>query len=166
MHYVAGALLIAQFALMWVVDGSVHIPGLDWLAWAVWLCGISLLALSMLTLRGRGRVPEGRSCVETVALVDTGLYALVRHPLYLGWLLMYAVVPLFKPNALLAVLGMAGIVCVVWFTLQEEALLLDKFGDSYRSYMQTVPRYSFLAGSVRYLRARWAGRQVSRPDAR
>jgi protein-S-isoprenylcysteine O-methyltransferase Ste14 len=159
MHYVAGALLIAQFALMWVVDESVRIQGLDWLAWAVWLCGIGLLTLSMLTLRRKGRVPDGRSCVETAVLVDTGVYGLVRHPLYLGWLLMHAVVPLFKPNALLAVLGIAGIACVVWFTLQEEALLLDKFGDSYRSYMQKVPRYNLLAGGVRCLRARWKERK-------
>jgi protein-S-isoprenylcysteine O-methyltransferase Ste14 len=155
MHWTAGVLLVVQFALMWVVDESVRIDGLDWLAWAVWLSGIVLLTLSLLTLRWRGKAPDGRSCVETAVVIDTGVYALVRHPMYLGWMLMHAVVPLFEPNALLAVLGIAGIICVVWFTLREEALLLDRFGDSYRNYMQAVPRYNLLAGAARLLRTNW-----------
>lgn len=164
MHYIAGILPVVQFALTWVVEESVDIEGLDWLAWAVWLGAILLLTLSMLTLRRRGGVPEDRSYVATAVLISTGVYGLIRHPQYPGWLLMHAVVPLFKPNALLAVLGMAGIACVVWFTLQEEAELLAKFGDSYRNYMQTVPRYELLAGAARQLRTRWKGRQVTGPN--
>ncbi len=164
LHYVAGALLVVQFALMWVVDASVRLEGLDYLAWTVWLGAILLLTLSMLTLNRRGGVPEGRTYVETANLVDTGVYGLIRHPQYLGWLLMHAVVPLFKPNALLAILGMAGIACVIWFTGQEEAVLLDKFGDRYRSYIQTVPRFNLPAGGARRLRTWWGKRQASGAD--
>jgi protein-S-isoprenylcysteine O-methyltransferase Ste14 len=154
MHYVAGVLLIIQFALMLIVEESVHVRGLDWLAWAVWLVAVLLLTLSMLTLRRRGGVLKGRSYVETSVVVDEGIYGLVRHPQYLGWLLMHAVVPLFKPDALLALLGIAGIACVVGFTLQEEARLLDRFGNSYRNYMRSVPRYNLLGGGARRILAK------------
>jgi protein-S-isoprenylcysteine O-methyltransferase Ste14 len=151
MHYVAGALLLAQFALMWVLDNSIDIEGLEYLAWAVWLVAATLLALSMLTLRSRGQVQDGRSYVETEALVATGVYALVRHPQYLGWMLMYVAMILFKPNWILAVPGIAGAACVYRFTVQEEAFLKEKFGDSYRRYMQAVPRFSLVTGVVRLL---------------
>jgi protein-S-isoprenylcysteine O-methyltransferase Ste14 len=151
MHYVAGALLLAQFALIWVLDDSVDIKGLQYLAWAVWLVAAILLAASMLTLRRRGQVQEGRSCVETEALITTGVYALVRHPLYLGWMLMYVAMVLFKPNWILAILGIAGAACVYRFTVQEEALLKEKFGESYRRYTQAVPRFNLVAGAIRQL---------------
>jgi protein-S-isoprenylcysteine O-methyltransferase Ste14 len=112
MHYVAGALLIAQFVLMWAVDASIGVQGLETLAWAVWLLAVALLAASTLTLRSRGQAPEGRDFVETEALVATGVNGLVRHPMYLGWALMYAVMFLFKPNWMIAVLGLAGAACV------------------------------------------------------
>jgi protein-S-isoprenylcysteine O-methyltransferase Ste14 len=34
----------------------------------------------------------------------------------------------------------------------EEAYLLDRFGDPYRTYMRTVPRFGLFTGLVRYLR--------------
>jgi protein-S-isoprenylcysteine O-methyltransferase Ste14 len=154
MHYVAGALLLAQFALMWVLNKSVDIEGLEYLAWAVWLVAATLLAVSMLTLRSRGQVQDGRSYVETEALVATGVYALVRHPLYLGWMLMYAAVVLFNPNWMLALSGIAGAACVYRFTVEEEALLKEKFGESYRRYMQAVPRFNLAAGVIRRLMRR------------
>jgi protein-S-isoprenylcysteine O-methyltransferase Ste14 len=151
MHYIAGALLLAQFALMWVLNKSIDVDGLEYLAWAVWLVAVALLAASMLTLRSRGQVQEGRSCVETEALVATGAYSLVRHPLYLGWMLMYVAMVLFKPNWILAILGLAGAACVYRFTVQEEALLNEKFGEAYRRYMQAVPRFNLVAGAIRLI---------------
>jgi protein-S-isoprenylcysteine O-methyltransferase Ste14 len=162
MHYVAGALLIAQFALMWVVDATIDVEGLETLAWAVWLVAMALLAASTLTLRGRGQAQEGRDFVETEALVATGVYGLVRHPMYLGWALMYAVTFLFKPNWMLAVLGLLGASCVYLFSLQEEARLKEKFGLAYTRYMQAVPRFNLVAGAIQFLRKRRVEAQ-SRP---
>ena len=103
------------------------------------------------TLRSRGQVREGRSFVETESLVATGVYRMVRHPLYLGWILMYVAVILFNPHWIIAVLGFAGILCVYRFTLQEEAWLRERFGQSYERYMRAVPRFNLLAGAIRLL---------------
>ncbi len=139
MHYVAGTLLLAQFILMWILDRPAAPRALDYVAVATWLVGIVLIALPIPKSRRQGQAPRGASFVSTQVLVDTGIYALVRHPLYLGWLLMHLVVWLFNPHWILGGLGILGAACVYRFTRQEEKLLIEKFGASYRRYMERVP---------------------------
>jgi len=149
MHYVAGALLVADFVLMWVLDKQFNLKGLEYLGWVVWAVAMVLLFLPMATLRQRGQVRQGNSYVETETLVESGVYGLVRHPQYLGWLLMYLVVLLFNPNWILAIVSILGVACVYCFTQQEDQLLVAKFGEPYRHYMQSVPRFNLLAGIIR-----------------
>jgi protein-S-isoprenylcysteine O-methyltransferase Ste14 len=151
MHYFAGALLLAQFALMWVLKKTVVLTGLDYVAVVIWLVAMVLIFLPMVTLRRKGQVPPGESFVSTKGLVDTGIYAFVRHPLYLGWMLMYLVVLLFNPNWILAGIGILGTACVYVLTRQEEQLLIEKFGESYRHYMREAPRLNLPAGVIRWL---------------
>lgn len=157
MHYIAGAMLLAQFALMWILGKTVALKGLDYVAIATWLVAMVLIFLPTLTLRRKGRVPPGESFVSTEVLVDTGVYAIVRHPLYLGWMLMYLVVLLFNPNWIVAGIGLVGVACVYWFTRQEERFLIAKFGESYGRYMQRVPRFNLPAGIIRQLADRGRG---------
>jgi protein-S-isoprenylcysteine O-methyltransferase Ste14 len=74
-------------------------------------------------------------------LVDTGVYARVRHPMYSAfWLLALSQAALL-PNWFA---GLAG--PVAWGTLfflrvgREERLMIDTFGDQYRRYMQRTKR--------------------------
>ena len=151
MHYVAGILLVVDIVLMLILDRTVQGHDLDYVAWATWLIAILLVFLPMSTLRRKGQVPNGARYIGTQALVDAGIYALVRHPQYLGWLLMYPVVFLFNPNWILAVVGLLGVACVYGFTMQEDQRLIEKFGEAYRRYMQRVPRFNLLAGIIRLL---------------
>jgi len=150
-HAMAGALLLIEFVLMWILERTVTVQALDYLAMATWLVAMALITWPILALRRDGQVPPGESFVSTEALVDTGIYAVVRHPLYLGWMLMYLVVLLFNPNWILAGVGILGAACVYGLTRQEEQLLLEKFGESYRHYMQRVPRFNLPAGIIRLL---------------
>lgn len=75
------------------------------------------------------------------SLVDTGIYAHVRHPMYSAfWLLALAQAALL-PNWFA---GLAG--PVAWATLfflrvgREEQLMIDTFGDQYRRYMERTKR--------------------------
>lgn len=157
MHYLAGALMILEFALLCLVDRTVSLRGLNYIAWAIWTVAMVLLFLPMFTLRSKGGVAKGKSYIDTEVLVDTGLYAVVRHPQYLGWMLMYLVGFLFNPRWPLAVVGILGAVCVYVFTREEETLLVEKFGEAYEHYMQSVPRMNLLVGAMRLLRWRKRG---------
>jgi protein-S-isoprenylcysteine O-methyltransferase Ste14 len=75
-----------------------------------------------------GGVPKGKSFVCTTPLVDTGIYAIVRHPQYLGrntgcipgTLLLY-------PHWLFAVLGIPGVLFLCLSTRDEENRLIARF---------------------------------------
>jgi len=77
---------------------------------------------------------------------------MVRHPQYLGWLLMYPAMMLFNTHWLIVVLGLLGMVCVYLFTRQEDTHLVEKFGKPYERYMQAVPRMNFITGVIRLVR--------------
>jgi protein-S-isoprenylcysteine O-methyltransferase Ste14 len=135
---------------MWVLKKTVALTGLDYVAVVIWLVAMVLIFLPMVTLRRKGQVPPGESFVSK-GLVDTGIYAFVRRPLFLGWMLMYLVVLLFNPNWILAGIGILGAACVYVLTRQEEQLLTEKFSESYRHYMRGVRRFNLPAGIIRRL---------------
>ncbi len=154
MHLFAGAILVVEFGVSIVLEKTLSIRALDWIGAFVWILGMALILLSITTLRCRGDVPAGSSFVNTAAVVAAGVFGIVRHPLYLGWSLMYLVPLLFNPRWELAVLALAGIVAVQVFTRQEEKALLDRYGDAYRSYAATVPRMDLVRGLWRAIRRR------------
>ena len=74
-------------------------------------------------------------------LVITGLFAHVRHPMYLGTILSYL-------GAAVATLSLAALVfCIVIFVVYnylatyEEKRLEEKLGDEYCKYRDTVPKW-------------------------
>ena len=68
-----------------------------------------------------------------------GLYKRIRHPIYLAWFVIFWATPVMSVgHLLLAVATTAYIVVAVWF---EERDLVDHFGDQYRQYQDTTPRY-------------------------
>ena len=126
--------------------------------WVVWAVGMVLVMTPIVMFPRRGGVPKGRSFVHTTRLVDTGIYATVRHPQYLGGVLsIFVTTPLLYPHWLFGILGIAGAVILYWSTGEEEKGLIDQFGDDYRSYMQRVPRMNLILGFARLLRRRGRG---------
>ena len=83
-----------------------------------------------------GCVRKGR------ALATGGIYAHVRHPLYLGSFVMLLGACVMLRQPLLWFVLPAGFGAFYWGTIrQEETELARKFGDSYRNYARVVPRF-------------------------
>jgi len=152
MHYVSGVLLVVDVVLLWTLGRSIATEVLSYLGWAIWVTGMVLLILAVQTLRRRGRAPDGRSYVETRALIETGIYGVVRHPMYLGWMLMYGAVLLFNPNLPILAVSALGAASVYLVAREEDGRLVARFGERYRCYMQSVPRMNLLAGLARLAR--------------
>ena len=68
---------------------------------------------------------------------QTGLYGLVRHPIYLGWLLIVWPAPTMTPAHLLFA-GLSTIYLVVAIVFEERGLHAT-FGPAYADYMRRVP---------------------------
>ena len=74
-------------------------------------------------------------------VIDTGVYGRVRHPMYLGSLLVF-----FG----LIITTLSLITLLLWFIVfigfdrmasYEEGVLIDRFGDAYRDYQRRVSKW-------------------------
>ena len=73
-------------------------------------------------------------------LVEHGLYAHIRHPIYAGLLLEFAALVLLRPTQAAT---LACVIGVAWVHIQarcEEMDLLQRL-PAYREYMTRVPRF-------------------------
>ncbi len=70
-----------------------------------------------------------------------GIYACLRHPIYTSLILWAAAQPLLLRN-LVAGWGGAVAVALVWLIRvpREEQLMLEKFGEGYKQYMERTGR--------------------------
>jgi protein-S-isoprenylcysteine O-methyltransferase Ste14 len=70
-------------------------------------------------------------------LVSTGLYGLVRHPMYTGNVIMMVGIPLALGSYWGLVFVVPGLIVLAWRIRDEEQLLQEKL-DGYREYTQQV----------------------------
>ena len=118
------------------VIGSLFTPSptLQFIGTNAYALGALLHAWSVI-VRGRHAVSWAMSLEHK--LITAPPYSLVRHPSYLGYMLMIAGMTLIWGNAvtLIAWVAIPGYYFVSFY---EEAMLLEKFGEEYRRYMDEV----------------------------
>ena len=137
-----------------IIEVESYLP-LFIIGWVVWGLGMVLVMAPIVMFPRRGGVPKGKSFVSTTRLVDTGIYAVIRHPQYTGGVLaIFLTTLLWYPHWLFGVLGVIGTVVIYLSCKEEDRYLIEKFGDDYKRYMQRVPRMNFLLGVIRLLRRR------------
>ncbi len=106
--------------------------------------GVLLFVLSLFTLRRKG----------TNNVVSSGIYRVVRHPMYLGGIVMFFSHIFLGQNWIVAIGTIVGIACCYLIILLEDQRNIEKFGDGYRLYMQSVPRINLLMGIIRQVQRR------------
>jgi protein-S-isoprenylcysteine O-methyltransferase Ste14 len=125
------------------------------MGWVAWAIGMVLVMAPIVMFPRRGGVPKGKSFVNTTRLVDTGIYAIVRHPQYTGGIYaIFVATLLLYLHWLFGVLGVIGTVVTYMGCREEDQRLIDRFGDDYRAYMERVPRMNFILGIIRLWRRR------------
>jgi methanethiol S-methyltransferase len=138
--WVASGLLMLLCLLWRPLPGTVY--ALEGAA-AFVLYGVQALG-ALLTVRGAGVIDplelagirQASKAVSASPLKIAGPFRLVRHPIYLGWMLMVFGVPRLTVNRLLfAVISSAYLILAIpW----EERSLVAAHGDQYRAYQRTV----------------------------
>jgi Putative protein-S-isoprenylcysteine methyltransferase len=138
---------IASVLFVLVCGGWQPMPGvlyrLDapwrWLAFAVQACGVALTffgakALDVLDLAGVRPVLRARTA--HVPLSTSGVFGIVRHPLYFGWTLLVCGAPdMTATRAVFAIVSTAYVaIAIPW----EEHGLVDTFGPAYEEYRRKV----------------------------
>jgi len=121
----------------------------------IWAVGMILVMAPITLFPRRGGVPKGKSFVCTTRLVDTGIYAVVRHPQYTGGVYaIFVTTLLFFPHWIFGVLGVIGTVVIYLSCREEDRRLIQQFGDDYVAYMKRVPRMNIFLGVVKLVRHR------------
>jgi protein-S-isoprenylcysteine O-methyltransferase Ste14 len=139
--WIASALFLGV-TWMWV-----PVPGVAWQLtepwqWAgraaqlggLWLTSRASGLLDPLELAG---IRQLHGQLRPVEFKATGPFGLVRHPIYLGWILIVFGSPLMTMSRLVmaAVSSAYLVLAIPW----EERSLIEAFGDRYREYQQRVP---------------------------
>ncbi len=83
---------------------------------------------------------------EDHTLITRGIYASIRHPMYASQWLWVIAQPLLLQNWLAGFLGILSFAPLYFLRVpREEQMMLDRFGDRYRSYMRqtgaVMPRF-------------------------
>lgn len=123
------------------------------LGWALLAASLFLGWRAIVDLLNKGQAPEGESWHQTGVVVDTGVYGLVRHPMYLSFMLVPLALICLAQHWLSAILGVCLVAILIYEMVREERDNLDKFGPAYEDYMQRVPRMNLLSGLLRALLA-------------
>lgn len=152
--------LVMLFQIMLGVQyGTLYGPylGLDvllYVGWIVLAVGLPFFFYPFVYPRKKGEAPKGKSYVHTPVLVDSGLYAVVRHPQSLGCILLMSASILISQYWSIAILGVIFSVWIYVDAPNDDKRLIEEFGNDYKFYMQKVPRMNFVVGIIRLLRRR------------
>jgi len=124
----ACVLMALQIALTFFLIDPGGIEWIRYLGYAIWAAACVFGWLPMYTLRKRGGV---------------------RHPQYLGFILLSLALILIAQDWMVTVIGVLAMAFSYLITVNADCVNLEKFGDDYRRYMEAVPRTNFLLGIIR-----------------
>ncbi len=111
--------------------------------WVIFGIGALFYTLSVVTLVRKG----------VSNIVDSRIYGIVRHPMYLGAMAMFFSHIFLGQNWVVVIGTIVAILCCYLIIQSEDQQNIEKFGDKYKRYMERVPRTNFLLGIIRLLRS-------------
>jgi protein-S-isoprenylcysteine O-methyltransferase Ste14 len=130
---------------VYVISNAPHFANYPFHSWQAWL-GAAVFAAS-LWLFYRTHRDLGRNWSVTLevrdrhALVTSGVYSRVRHPMYSAFWLWAVAQALLLPNWIAGPAGLIGFGTLFFLRVgREEALMIEIFGDEYRHYMGRTTR--------------------------
>jgi len=141
-----GILIISTIFLY----NSADLAKLLYAGWISLAFGIIFLLWSSKS-RKKGHVKED---ISKEVLVESGLYAFVRHPEFLGHMLIIFALIIISQHWISLVVGAVLIVLLCLAMIEEEKRNLKKFGKAYRDYMERVPRINLIAGIIKQIRSK------------
>jgi protein-S-isoprenylcysteine O-methyltransferase Ste14 len=168
LYWIAGASLVGAWWVPQALGSRSFLPPLRDAGWGVWALAVALIWASLLSSRRKGETQHkgGGPCASLT--IGGGFYAVIRHPRYLGWLLVYVAVMMLTQHWSALACAAPGMACVYLISRQEDLRLAKALGPEYAQYRRCVPALNVVAGLSRLLRRRTGepptgGRHPTRP---
>lgn len=149
---VAIAVAVLAPALQWfgVVApvGVLHSGWIQTLGVVIAIAGIAATVYAQLDMGDSWRI--GVDHTETTTLVHTGVFAVVRNPIFTAMIVFAFGITLVTPNVV-ALIGFALLVTTIELQVRavEEPYLRSVHGDTYRDYLAAVGRFVWGIGRIR-----------------
>jgi len=141
--------ILSQIILTFVLWSNYYeFYGLVIVGYIFWGLSIIFGLLPILTFRKKGDSPEKSSYIHTTKLVDTGIYAIVRHPQFLAGILWSVALVFISQHWVVDILFIPVIITTYVDTRRANKNLFEKFGEDYRNYMKRVPNLNVLWGII------------------
>ncbi|NJE00155.1 isoprenylcysteine carboxylmethyltransferase family protein [Thermococcus sp. LS1] len=100
--------------------------------------GLVIMLLGMLEFRSFKRM----SGLDSSKLITTGIYRYSRNPQYIGWFLALIGISIMGRSGLALLLTIALIIGIHLYNVKLEEPYLERiFGEEYRRYKESTPRY-------------------------
>ena len=118
-------------------------------SWPIYikLLGVVLILIGLALILASGSLfRKAKTHIEpwrpTKAIVDTGVYAFSRNPIYLGMVLAYLGIALAAESLIAIALVIPAIAIIRYYVIgREERYLERKFGPEYLAYKSRVRRW-------------------------
>ncbi|HSL44611.1 MAG TPA: isoprenylcysteine carboxylmethyltransferase family protein [Anaerolineales bacterium] len=124
----------------WMVWSKIGLP--QWARWLGVILGIaSVVGIYWLFSSIGSGITATSATRRKHTLVTKGPYRWIRHPLYTFGSSLFVAFGMIADNWFIALLGILAFIIVAIRTPKEEANLIEKFGDEYRTYMQRTGRF-------------------------
>lgn len=124
----------------WIAWASLPLP--LFLRWAGVALGMTAVWLGYAAHRTLGTsFTATLKTLDDHRLVGKGVYGWIRHPMYTSFFALLATSALLTANWLIGALGLVYSLLIVQRVSEEEAMLLESFGDDYRGYMGQTGRF-------------------------
>lgn len=149
-----GSILIFQMLFTYFNYNHMGLENIANAGWMVMAVSGIFGWMPIFTLRKKGGVPKGKSYIQTKILVDSGIYAVVRHPQFFAGILISFALVLMSQHWLNTVLFVPVLVGTYIDSLKADERLIEKFGEDYKSYMKRVSGLNPLVGIIGLFRSR------------
>jgi len=103
------------------------------ISWILLILSVYVVITGFLLLKSKGK-PDS-NFENTSVLVRSGIYAYIRHPLYLSIFLLGTGITLKDPGPFQLLLGVVNMISVYLTARIEEKEMITRFGNDYRQYM-------------------------------
>lgn len=138
----SGLLFVANFLLAGLNWRYQWLLIADWVVWLAALIFVLCYILYAEVLRENAYLSRTIEVQSGQKVVDTGLYAVVRHPMYTATTLLFLAMPLVLASPLSFVVMLLYLPLIIQRIRHEEALL-ERELEGYSDYMRRV-RYRLL----------------------
>ena len=126
------------------VGTQLNILALRIIGLIILVTGAFFVISAFIALKRKGKPETGWE--NTTVMINSNIFRIVRHPLYLGTTISAIGLMSLYQSIPSTTVGIVSIFCCWMASKKEDAFNIEKFGDSYKEYVEKVPMWNAFKG--------------------